>query len=62
MILRKSRSLLFHYYQKQAHKIGDFNKGTIFERLMDRYTNQQTHGRMCGRKAGQGEKQRMDVQ
>ena len=56
MILRKGRSPLFHCHRKQAHKIGDINSRIAFERVTDRYTDQQTHGGMRGREAKEEER------
>ena len=56
IILCKRRLPLFHCHRKQAYKIGDLNSRIAFERVKDRYTDQQTHGGMRGREAKEEER------
>ena len=60
IILHKGRSPPFHY-QKQAYKKGDLNSNITFERVTDKYTDQQTRVGMRGREAWEGEKQSRDI-
>ena len=54
IILHKGTSLLFHCHQKQVYKIGDPNSKVAFKTVMDRHTDQRTHGAMRGREAWEG--------